>query len=106
MILAVLVAGVTTTFVKNDQTTPKAGPAPIGSTPSEAIPTASITPSSSASSSQRAPSKKTAVKRAQPDELSNVPPLPTSGVGRYPIGFVLIAGGLVVARWLRRVARA
>jgi len=101
MIVVVLGAGVVSIIVKNDRTTSTASPPPrtsVFDTP---------TPSATVHASQQTEAPKKSVRMNHPDELSNVPPMPVTGVAaRYPIGVVLVLAAGAVALWLRRVAGA
>lgn len=101
MIVVVMGAGVVAIIVKNDRTTSTASPPPrtsVVETP---------TPNTTVQAPQQTGAPKSSVRMKHLDELSNVPPLPITGVAaRYPIGFVLVFAAGAVALWLRRVAGA
>jgi len=101
MIVVVLGAGVVAILVKNDRATPRAAPAPLTSVFETPMPNTTV------QASEQTEAPKSSLRMNHPDELSNVPPMPITGVAsRYPIGAVLVAAAGAVALWLRRVAGA
>jgi hypothetical protein len=106
LIVFMLGAGVVAIVVKNNKATPTAQPKPAIIASSVETPTVSPSTTVQASRQTPAPAPVNSLKKSPADELANVPPMPVTGVGRSPAGFVfvLLAGSL--AAWLRRTARA
>jgi hypothetical protein len=104
LIVFMVGAGVVAVVAKNNKTTSTAQQKPAVSTSSTESPT--VTPTTSVKASHQVPAPTNSLKKSPPDALANVPPIPVTGVGRHPAGFVLVLLAGVLALWLRRTAHA